>query len=70
MYGPGGKNPKRSNQQLGIRAISLGTGIVVTCSQSIDMPGKTKINVANETLEAKYLACGEEAFYITPRQRI
>jgi predicted nucleotidyltransferase len=37
--------------------------VVVTCSEFVDMLSETKMNVAKETLEARYIAYGAEAFY-------
>lgn len=37
--------------------------VVVTYSEFVDMLSETKVNVAKETLEARYIAYGAEAFY-------
>jgi predicted nucleotidyltransferase len=42
--------------------------VVVTYSEFVDMLGETKLNVAKETLDARYVAYGAEALYTLLRR--
>ena len=42
--------------------------VVVTYSEFVDMLSEAKLDVAKETLEARYVAYGAEAFYTLLRR--
>jgi predicted nucleotidyltransferase len=42
--------------------------VVVTCAEFVSMLRETKINVAKESLEARYIGYGAEAFYTLLRR--
>ena len=42
--------------------------VVVTYSEFVDMLSEAKLNVAKETLEARYVAYGAETFYTLLRR--
>jgi len=44
--------------------------VVVTHSEFLEMLGEKNVNVAKETLEARYLAYGAEAFYTLVRRSV